>query len=243
MAQLFRAAGYFVVRIGKIFHYGVPGQIGTSGLDDPASWEKFVNPIGRDKKEENLLTNYTPKIQLGAALCFHAAGGADAEQTDGKVADEAIKFLRQQKDQKRPFFLAVGFYRPHVPWFAPKKYFDMYPLDKIKMPQEPANVRQNVPPAAFTVNPPNYGLSDQQCRECIQAYYASTTFMDAQLGLILAELERSGFGRQHRHRLLGRSWLAAGRAWPVAENVPLRGIRPCAADHLGPRHQGARQNL
>jgi iduronate 2-sulfatase len=190
MAQLFRNGGYFVARIGKIYHYGVPGQIGTSGLDDPPSWEKFINPIGRDKKEEELLKNYTPKNGIGAALAFHAAAGTDAEQTDGKVAEEAIKLLQQRQKEKQPFFLAVGFYRPHVPWFAPKKYFDMYPLDQVKMPQEPANIREKVPPVAFTVNPPNYGLTDKQCRECLQAYYASTTYMDTQLGLILDELER-----------------------------------------------------
>ena len=64
----------------------------------------------------------------------------------------------------------------------------MYDLDKIKMPVEPADIRAKVPKIAFTVNPPNYGLKDEECRECIRAYYASTTFMDAQVGLILDEL-------------------------------------------------------
>jgi uncharacterized sulfatase len=96
--------------------------------------------------------------------------------------------LEGKRDQ--PFFLAVGFYRPHVPWIAPKAYFNPFPLDKIKMPVEPADVRKGVPPSAFAVNPPNYGLKDEECRNAIRAYYASVAYMDAQVGRLLATVDR-----------------------------------------------------
>lgn len=190
LGQIFRMAGYRVTRIGKIYHYGVPGQIGTNGMDDEKSWDNVINPIGRDKTDEKLITNYTPKIGLGASLSFLKADGVDSEQTDGKIAAEAVKFLEKNKDE--PFFLAVGFFRPHVPWVAPKAYFDKYPLDAIAMPKEPKTIRDGVPPIAFAVNPPNYGLDDEKCRECIRAYYAATTFLDNQVGIVLDALERLG---------------------------------------------------
>ena len=191
LAQLFRMAGYYVVRIGKIYHYGVPLQIGTNGLDDPQSWDKVINPKGIDRDEDKLITNFTPKIKnIGGALTWHISNGTDEQQTDGKIAAEAIKQLAANKD--RPFFLAVGFFQPHVPCVAPKKYFDMYPLDKIELPKQPAKGREGFPPVAFTVNPPNYGLSEQQQKEMIRAYYAAVTFMDAQVGLVLDALERLG---------------------------------------------------
>jgi uncharacterized sulfatase len=188
LAEMFRLNGYFTARVGKVFHYGVPGEIGTPGLDDPLSWDMTVNPFGRDRKEHHLLTNYTPDRGLGSAMAFQAAEGADTEQTDGIAASEAVRFLESNRD--RPFFLAVGFFRPHTPFVAPKKYFDLYPIDKLSLPNDPRDDLADVPRVAPYVRPSNWGLTEQQRLESMQAYYASITFMDAQLGRILDALDR-----------------------------------------------------
>jgi uncharacterized sulfatase len=175
-------------RVGKIYHYGVPGQIGTSGLDDPASWNHVVNPKGIDKEEEAVLTNYTPMRGLGSSLSYYASPAPDEAHTDGMVAREAIALLEQYRD--RPFFLGVGFYRPHCPYIAPRKYFDMYPLDRIKAAGgSPQNLADVPEPALFT-RPPNWGLTDDQQREVIRAYYASISFLDANVGRVLDALDR-----------------------------------------------------
>jgi uncharacterized sulfatase len=190
LGQFFQKQGYFSARVGKIYHYGNPGQIGTPGLDDPPTWNVALNPRGRDKDEENLLTNHTPKRGLGSSLSFLAAEGGDEEQTDGKVATETIRLMEENRD--RPFFIAAGFYRPHCPYIAPKKYFDMYPLEKIKLPEYSREAARSAPPAALaSTSPwPWMGVSDQQAREAIRAYYAAISFVDAQVGRLLDALDR-----------------------------------------------------
>ncbi len=190
LPEFFKSKGYYSARVGKIFHYGVPGQIGTDGQDDPQSWHQVVNPSGRDKKEEHLLTNYTPNRGLGSSLSWMQADGTDDEQTDGIVANEAIRLMKEHRDG--PFFIAAGFYRPHCPYIAPKKYFDMYPLESITLPVEPEEHFKDIPKAAFFTDPLYWGLNETQRKEVIQAYYASVTFMDAQVGKLLDALEQLG---------------------------------------------------
>jgi uncharacterized sulfatase len=189
MPEYFRKNGYLVARVGKMYHYGVPTEIGTTGTqDDPRSWELIANPVGRDKTDEARVINLTPKLGIGGALTYMVADGEDSEQTDAKIADEAIKFLETR--QGRPFFLGVGFFRPHVPCIAPKKYFDMYPLDKVHLPKVPADDRTTRPAIAFSVNPPNYGLKDDELREFLRSYYAAVSYVDGQIGRVVDALDR-----------------------------------------------------
>jgi iduronate 2-sulfatase len=192
LSQMFMNNGYYAARVGKIYHYGNPGQIGTSGLDDPPSWKEVVNPSGRDKVPlEPDIINHTPKRGLGSAMSFLSdQDGQDQDHTDGKVALEAIKLLEKSKDQ--PFFLAVGFYKPHTPYVAPKKYFDLYPLDKITLPKDPSEQIKNVPQAALASTQPwpYFGATEAQARECKQGYYATISFVDAQIGKLLEAVDR-----------------------------------------------------
>src|SRR5690606_37901498 len=188
LPQLFKSSGYTTARVGKIYHYGVPRDIGTNGQDDSLSWDRRINPIGIDKLQEDKITNYTPQIPaLGGSLALWAAPGEDGDQTDGKVADEAVNLLDEYAD--RPFFLAVGFFRPHTPFVAPKKYFDLYPIDQIKLPEERDDDWDNKPTVARSSTVADYGLEIHQRKEITQAYYASISFMDAQVGKLLDKLD------------------------------------------------------
>ena len=190
LSQAFQNAGYEAMRVGKIYHYNVPASIGTDGFDDPPSWNKTVNPKGRDKAEEALIFNAEPHRKISAALSWLAADGDDEEQTDGMIATEAIRSMESSND--KPFFLAVGFFRPHTPYVAPKKYFSLYPVDQLRLPYAPPGDRDDIPTAAFAHNcpVPNYGLSDDVLLGATQAYYACVSFVDAQVGRLLNALER-----------------------------------------------------
>ena len=189
LGQAFQNNGYFSGRVGKIYHYGNPGQIGTDGLDDKPTWNRVVNPAGIDKlKEEPLLTNYTPNRGIGSAVCFYASPGKDEEHTDGMVAAESIRMIEEHRNG--PFFVGAGFYRPHVPWIAPTKYFDMYPASKVDLRAFDEREMTIAPEVAYFTKPANWGMTEKQRRDAIQAYYASISFCDAQIGKILDALER-----------------------------------------------------
>lgn len=198
LGQMFRNHGYYSARAGKIYHYGNPSMIGTDGNDDRATWDERHNPIGIDRSQQEKITRYGAGREkdknLGISMAWWDPESRDDEHTDGMVASKIIELISKKKDE--PFFLAAGFFNPHCPYVAPKKYFDLYPIDQITMPDlaEAKRDLEDVPAMAFmrdTTNWPYYfkDVTVEQARKCKQAYFATISFVDAQVGRLLDALE------------------------------------------------------
>ncbi|HVX63325.1 MAG TPA: sulfatase [Pirellulales bacterium] len=194
MPQAFRQAGYFAARIGKLYHYNVPNSIGTNGHDDPGSWELELNPAGVDRlEEEPKIFSLTPG-NFGGTLSWYASPKGDRHHTDGLMSDDAAWVLERCARQKdRPFFLAVGFFRPHTPYVSPQNYFDLYQEQEMPVVQGVKEDQADIPPAGLaSYKKEQDKLTDDLRRQCRQAYYASISFMDAQVGRVVDALDRLG---------------------------------------------------
>ena len=197
LGQRFRQSGYQSVRIGKMFHYDNPSAIGTSGNDDIYSWDQTVNPYGRDKIEEYKIKTLSAR-KYGGTLSWLAAEGEDNEQTDGIAASEAIKKLDYFASSETPFFLAVGFFRPHTPFVAPKEYFDFYDRKKIEIPEVSNEYLATLPePAVKSIRAKKnqLNLEKELAQEIKEAYYSTISFVDAQVGRILDHLKSLGLDK------------------------------------------------
>jgi iduronate 2-sulfatase len=194
LPQAFRRQGYFAGRIGKLYHYNVPTSIGTNGHDDPGSWELELNPASVDRLEEQpSIFSLTPG-QFGGTLSWFASPKPDAEHTDGLNAADAEWVLeRCAKQRDRPFFLAVGFFRPHTPYVSPRSYFDLHPKAAMRVVSGVEEDQKDIPPPGLgSYKREQDKLTDDLRREALQAYYASISFMDAQVGRVLDALDRLG---------------------------------------------------
>ena len=197
IGQRFIEENYNSVRVGKIFHYHNPRDIGTSGHDDHFTWDQTINPYGRDKIEEYKLNKVKENFD-GATLSWLEAEGTDQEQTDGIGADETIKFLEKFSKSKENFFLAFGLYRPHIPFVAPKKYFDLYDQQKMSIPSNGNDFLKTISkPAARSLRARNeqIDLSNDTIKIVKESYYATTTFVDAQIGRVLDKLKETGLDK------------------------------------------------
>ena len=200
--QYFRKHGYHSARISKVFHMGVPTDIGpgNDGADDPASWDEVFNSPGPESQASGTgetLQNNPGGLKQGAAggnrFSVVEAEGGDLVHSDGKTAQKAVNLINQYKGMHKPFFLGIGFVRPHVPLVAPRKYFASYAFDDMSLPPKIPGDWDDIP-----VNSVNRRTSEHlqmdinQQKKLIRAYYASVSFMDAMTGKVMEALEQSG---------------------------------------------------
>ena len=194
MSQLFRKNGYRVGRVSKIYHMGIPPEIiaGTATRDDPHSWDEVVNIKAPEQNAPGEKTNWSPKNNSSQSFTGVVAEGDDLAHADGMAASHAIDFLKRHQD--KPFFLACGFVRPHVPLVAPTKYFDRYDRDAMIAPVVPENDLEDVPEIIrnYKRNSTSYGVTPELHKGLLEAYYASISYMDAQVGRVLDALEELG---------------------------------------------------
>lgn len=194
LSQTFRNSGYYAGRVSKIYHMRIPFEIidGTAESDDPLSWDEAINIKAPEQNAPGELTNWSPKDKGSQTFAGVVATGGDSDHADGMAADRAIEILEKVKD--KPFFLAVGFVRPHVPLVAPQKYFDSYDRDAMKAPMVPENDLDDVPGIirGYKANSTTYGVTPELHKGLLQAYYASVSYMDAQVGRVLNALNEKG---------------------------------------------------
>ncbi len=199
-----RRHGYVSLRVSKIYHMGVPGGIeaGEPGGDDPDSWDRAFDVMAPETASPGKLELLSPKRpHYGSNFArLIVPDERIATQADYLAADQAIAILenraRGRHDSgflrpEQPFFLAVGFVRPHVPLIAPQRLFEQYPEDDAKLPHVPEGDLDDVPPpAAAMENARRYGMDRTQQKQALAAYYASVSFMDEQVGRLLDTLDR-----------------------------------------------------
>lgn len=190
MSQMFRNNGYRVGRVSKIYHMGIPPEIiaGTATRDDPHSWDEAVNIKAPEQHAPGVSTHWSPKDKGSQTFEGVEAEGDDLVHADGMAASHAIDFLQRNMD--KPFFLACGFVRPHVPLVAPAKYFDLYDRDAMEVPVVPENDLEDVPQIIrnYKRNSTTYGVTPELHKGLLEAYYASVSYMDAQVGRVLDAL-------------------------------------------------------
>ncbi len=199
-AQHFKNAGYYTARVSKIFHMGVPGGIesGGDGADDPLSWTERFNSPGPEWKApgdgETLEGNPDGQKPVvgGNTFVVVEADGDDLVHSDGKTAQTACELIHKHQDET--FFLGVGFVRPHVPFVAPRSYYEPYlPYDKMVLPEKVPGDWDDIPQAGINYKTSlNMKMDIRRQKKAVGGYYASVAFMDAQVGKVLQALDEAG---------------------------------------------------
>ena len=186
LPQYFRANGYKAMGSGKIYH---------GRYLDPQSWDYYFPEENTDRPPDPMPDNRPLNgIPNTAHFDWGVVDVEPAKMSDWQVADWVIGQLEEKHD--KPFFLACGFYRPHLPWYAPQKYFDLHPLDEVTLPNIKEDDLEDIPPAGQNMarqrDHENVTQYDQW-RQAVQAYLASISFVDECVGRVVDALDKSDY--------------------------------------------------
>ncbi|NOT62264.1 MAG: sulfatase [Acidobacteria bacterium] len=233
LPQLFKQHGYFTASLGKIFHRGLTMEDARADWADEKSWShtRIYQATETGMKGEGR------RLTGDEAKWCHwlAADGTDEDQPDGMIAAEAVKLIQEKRGES--WFIGAGFHKPHDPFIAPKKYFDLYPIEKIPLAVDPQNRSAEV---EFAI-PNAYGrfakFTDRERREFKRAYLAGVSFMDAQVGKLLDALEQTKqldntvivFIGDHGYHLGEHNWWNKDTLFELSARAPLIISAPEAA--------------
>ena len=243
LPAFFRKNGYDVSGAGKLFHH-------TAGFNDPEAWDQYY--VWNERAKNNGLTEiyHYPegpgppdypasevRDRTKRNFDFAPLDIPDADMPDGKVAAFAANFL--SKKHKKPFFLGVGMFRPHIEWYAPKKYFDMYPLDSLSLPPYLESDLEDVPEqgrrwALNTGSNHDFIKQSGNWEKAMQAYLACISFSDAQVGKVLEALENGPNAKNtilvlwsdHGYHLGEKEHWHKSTLWYRSTHVPLIMVVP-----------------
>ncbi len=251
-SEHFKNNGYHSVRVSKIYHMGVPGGIeeGGHGADDERSWNERYNSPGPEWRApgdgetlENNADGKKPAVG-GNTFVVVEADGDDLIHSDGKTAAKAVELLGVKRDS--PFWLGVGFVRPHVPFVAPRSYFEPFkPYENLPLPEKVEGDWDDIPrPGINYKTSANMKMDLRRQRKAVGGYYASVAYMDAQVGKVLAALEAAGlrdstiviFTSDHGYHLGEHDFWAKVSLREESAGVPLiisvPGKKPAVCDSL-----------
>jgi iduronate 2-sulfatase len=214
MPHFFKENGYWTASVGKVFH-NTKSDHGEIAWHENLRFEndelavvpetrlKFeaehgsIDKQANKKKWKELKKLVSAKLDAQTPPGRGRSGLTDAQHKDGKNARQVVRWLEDKDYGHKPFFIALGLQKPHVPFLAPDKYFDLYPYDKIRYQIDRPNMWDFLPPSALSKRYEAFGFEFSKenhilRKEYIQAYHACVSFIDAQLGLVMDSLKKQG---------------------------------------------------
>lgn len=254
LPQYFKDNGYKTLAVGKVFHGGVSDyKERTDDFWDEVAPDYKVPKDLKDRGEgyggtkfypfpkegSQIVDRYGEDFADGHSLCYGALDRED--MPEGKMFDELISEWavdQLSEDHEKPFFMAVGFVRPHVPYTAPKEFFDLYDLDKIQIPKVPEDEMSDIPImgksiAHGTIKTGDHyavvNLSDSYWKELVYGYLACVSFVDHELGKVIEALEQSKYAdntivvlwSDHGQHLGEKKHWRKQALWEESTKVPL----------------------